>query len=147
MFLSVMAYLIIFWSIIFSLFKTFSGSIGYFAPEVIQKKEYGKSVDWYLLGVLFYELLTGIIPFYSTNNEEMFRIIQKDEVKIHKIISKEAAGLIKQLMEKNPDKRLGGAGRDALEIKEHPYFKDVNWNEIYEKKIKSPNFFDYTNFQ
>ncbi len=125
--------------------KTFCGSIGYTAPEIIQKKKYGKSVDWYLLGVLFYELLTGIIPFYSTNDEEMFRNIQRDELKIHKIISKEAAGLIKQLMEKNPDKRLGGAGRDALEIKEHPYFKDVNWNEIYEKKIKPPNFFDFKN--
>ena len=75
----------------------------------------------------------------------MFRNIQRNELKIHKIISKEAAGLIKQLMEKNPDKRLGGAGRDALEIKEHPYFKDVNWNEIYKKKIKPPNFFDFKN--
>ena len=50
---------------------------------------------------------------------------------------------MKRLLERNPNKRLGGCGRDAEEIKEHPYFKDVDWNKVFEKKIKPPNFIDY----
>ena len=56
---------------------------------------------------------------------------------------KEAAELLKRLLEKNPNKRLGGGGRDAEEIKEHPYFKDINWKNVYDKKIKPPNFLNY----
>ena len=78
----------------------------------------------------------------------MFRNIQRDELKIHKIISKEAAGLIKQLMEKNPDKR----------IKDQEVLAEMHWKlkniltlrmligmKYIKKKIKPPNFFDFKN--
>jgi serine/threonine protein kinase len=50
---------------------SFCGSIAYLAPEMIKRKGHGKSVDWYLLGVLVYEMLTGIPPFYSKNRKSM----------------------------------------------------------------------------
>jgi serine/threonine protein kinase len=47
--------------------KSFCGSIAYLAPEMLKRSGHGKSVDWYLLGVLFYEMLVGLPPFFNTN--------------------------------------------------------------------------------
>ena len=102
-----------------------------------------RNVDWYLLGVLFYEMLVGITPYFTTRKEDIFYNIEYGELRIPNFVSKEAAELLKRLLERNPNKRLGGCGRDAEEIKEHPYFKDVDWKKVYEKKIKPPNFIDY----
>ena len=125
--------------------KSFCGSIGYFAPEILLKQGYGKSVDWYSLGIIFYEMLFGTIPRFTFNKEEIIKNLKKVELNIPNFISKEAAELIKKLLDKNPNERLGGGGRDAMEIKENIYFKDVDWNKIYEKEIKPPNYLNYTN--
>ena len=125
--------------------KSFCGSIGYFAPEILLKQGYGKSVDWYSLGIIFYEMLFGTIPRFTFNKEEIIKNLKKVELNIPNFISKEAAELIKKLLDKNPNERLGGGGRDAMEIKENIYFKDVDWNKIYEKEIKPPNFLNYMN--
>ena len=124
--------------------QSFCGSIAYLAPEMLKKKGHTKAVDWYLLGVLFYEMLVGVTPYFTTRKEEIFYNIEFGDLKIPKFVSKEAAELLLRLLERNPAKRLGGGGRDALEIKEHPYFKDVDWKKIYEKKIKPPFFMNYT---
>lgn len=55
--------------------KSFCGSIAYLAPEMIEKKGHGKSIDWYLLGVLLYEMLVGIPPFYDDSKEQLFHNI------------------------------------------------------------------------
>ena len=54
---------------------TFCGSVAYFAPEILWNKPHGKALDWYLLGLIAYEMLTGRIPFYADNRNEMFRNI------------------------------------------------------------------------
>ena len=123
--------------------QSFCGSIAYLAPEMLKKQGHGKAVDWYLLGVLFYEMLVGMTPFFTTKKEDIFYNIEYGELKIPNFVSKEASELLKRLLERNPEKRLGGCGRDAAEIKEHPYFKDVDWKKVYDKKIKPPNFLDY----
>ena len=123
--------------------QSFCGSIAYLAPEMLKKKGHTKAVDWYLLGVLFYEMLVGVTPYFTTRKEEIFYNIEFGDLKIPNFVSKEAAELLLRLLERNPAKRLGGGGRDALEIKEHPYFKDVDWKKIYEKKIKPPFFMNY----
>ena len=123
--------------------QSFCGSIAYLAPEMLKKEGHGKAVDWYLLGVLFYEMLVGITPYFTTRKEDIFYNIEYGELKIPGFVSKEAEELLRRLLERNPNKRLGGMGRDALEIKEHPYFKDVDWKKMYEKKIKAPNFVNY----
>ena len=123
--------------------KSFCGSVAYLAPEMLKKQGHGKAVDWYLLGVLFYEMLVGITPYFTTRKEDLFYNIENAELKIPNFVTKDAADLLKKLLERNPTKRLGGSGRDAEEIKEHPYFKDVDWKKVYEKKIKVPNFVNY----
>ena len=123
--------------------QSFCGSIAYLAPEMLKKQGHGKAVDWYLLGVLFYEMLVGITPFFTLKKEDIFNNIENAELKIPDFVSKEASELLRRLLERNPNKRLGGSIKDAQEIKEHPYFKDVDWNKIYKKEIKPPIFMDY----
>ena len=123
--------------------QSFCGSIAYLAPEMIKRQGHGKAVDWYLLGVLFYEMLIGVTPFFTLKKEEIFHNIEYGELKIPDFVSKEAAELLKGLLERDPKKRLGGNIKDAEEIKEHPYFKDVNWDDVYNKKLKPPIFMNY----
>ena len=118
--------------------KSFCGSIAYLAPEMLQKKGHGKAVDWYLLGVLLYEMIIGVTPFFSNSKEQIFYNIENEKLVIPDYVSKEAADLIRKLLERNPNKRLGSSHADAEEIKKEPFFKDINWNDVYNKTIKAP---------
>jgi len=124
--------------------KSFCGSIAYLAPEMLKKEGHGKAVDWYLLGVLLYEMLIGIPPFFTEKREEIFYNIEYGELQIPKFISKNASCLLRDLLQKDPLKRLGGGIRDALEIKEHEYFKGVNWDDVYNKKVIPPKIKKYS---
>ena len=120
--------------------KSFCGSIAYLAPEMLNRSGHGKAVDWYLLGVLFYELLVGVPPYFITNQEQIFRNIQNAQLYIPPFISEKAANLIKSLLKRNPNERLGSK-RDVEEIKEHEYFADVDWQKVYERKYKPPQIY------
>ncbi len=117
--------------------KSFCGSIAYLAPEMLNRRGHGKAVDWYLLGVIFYEMLVGVPPFFTPNQEEIFRNIIQTEVYIPSFVSKKAQKLIKLLLKKNPEQRLG-AKKDMDELKENEYFSDIDWDKIYNKKCKPP---------
>ena len=117
--------------------KSFCGSIAYLAPEMLQRQGHGKAVDWYLLGVLFYEMLVGIPPFFTNSKEQIFKNISKGNLKIPNFVSKNAQRLIKLLLKKDPNKRLGSKG-DVEEIKNDEYFKDVDWEKVYNKEITPP---------
>ena len=125
--------------------SSFCGSIAYLAPEMLKKQGHGKAVDWYLLGVLLYEMLVGITPFFTNRKEDIFHNIEFEELKIPEFIKEDTASLLRGLLQKDPWKRLGGSNRDAEEIKEHPYFKDVNWDDVYNKRITPPPINVFTN--
>ena len=118
--------------------KSFCGSIAYLAPEMLQKKGHGKAVDWYLLGVLLYEMIIGVTPFFSNSKEQIFYNIENEKLVIPDFVSKEASDLIRKLLERDPSKRLGSSHLDAEEIKKEAFFKDINWNDVYNKTIKAP---------
>ena len=120
--------------------KSFCGSIAYLAPEMINRTGHGKAVDWYLLGVLFYELLVGVPPYFTSNQEQIFMNIKNAELYIPSFISNKAANLIKSLLKRNPNERLGSK-RDVEEVKEHEYFYDVDWQKVYERKYKPPQIY------
>ena len=87
-----------------------------------------KSIDWWSLGVLMYEMLYGYPPFYHTNKDRNYELILKAEIKFddnYIQISNECKDLISKLLDKNPETRLGGS-KDFLEIKMHPFFSSVN---------------------
>lgn len=132
--------------------KSDCGTPEYLAPEILFRLEHGKAVDWWTLGALLYEMMTGLPPFYTPDREELFNNIKHKELKYPIYIGQSAQSLLKGLLEKNPEKRLGCSASDAEEIKNHPWFNDVNWEAMLEKKIKAPfvpmlkNELDVSNF-
>ena len=118
--------------------QSFCGSIAYLAPEMVQRKGHGKSVDWYLLGVLIFEMLVGIPPFYSKKKEELFRNIVSQDLQVPFYMSAEVEDLLRRLLDRNPDKRIGAGTEDAEEIKRHPWFKEIDWGEAYARRLDVP---------
>jgi len=74
--------------------QSFCGSIAYLPPEMLSRSGHNKTVDWYLLGVLMYEMLVGIPPYFSTQREQLFENIQKGALKLPRSLSMEAQHLI-----------------------------------------------------
>ena len=89
-------------------------------------------------------MLVGIPPYSTDRKEDIFRNIKDAELNIPSFISSKASDLIKTLLEKEPKKRLGGGVEDANEIKSHPYFSDVNWDDVYHKRICPPKLKNYS---
>jgi serine/threonine protein kinase len=118
--------------------KSFCGSIAYLAPEMLRRVGHGKSVDWYLLGVLLYEMLVGTPPYFSGDKQELFNNIIGGPLKLPKSISTEAKNLMVALLNRNPTKRLGSGPEGALEIMRHPFFKNVDWDMVLHKQTNPP---------
>lgn len=74
--------------------KSFCGSLAYLAPEMLERKGHGKSVDWYLLGVLLYEMLVGKTPYYSTNKEMLLENIKNGDLYLPRDMSNQAKSIV-----------------------------------------------------
>mmetsp|Transcript_14130 Transcript_14130/g.26565 ORF Transcript_14130/g.26565 Transcript_14130/m.26565 type:complete len:650 (+) Transcript_14130:96-2045(+) len=117
--------------------RSFCGSVAYLAPEVLRRQGHGKAVDWYLLGVLFYEMLVGKPPYFSHNREELFHNIQCGKLKIPSSLTTEAKGLLIGLLQRDPKKRLG-SNQDAEEVKRHEFFSGVRWEQVMNRSLRPP---------
>jgi serine/threonine protein kinase len=96
---------------------------------MLKRTGHGKSVDWYLLGVLLYEMLVGIPPYYSNNKDQLYENIQNGPLKLPNFLSSEARSILIALMNRNPVKRLGAGHEDSDEIKRHAFFASINWDQ------------------
>ncbi|KAM9482958.1 serine/threonine-protein kinase N2 isoform 2-T2 [Clarias gariepinus] len=118
--------------------STFCGTPEFLAPEVLTETSYTRAVDWWGLGVLIFEMLVGESPFPGDDEEEVFDSIVNDEVRYPRFLSTEAISIMRRLLRRNPERRLGAGERDAEEVKKHPFFRNVDWSALLAKKIRPP---------
>ena len=129
--------------------NTFAGSAEYAAPEVITYEGHTFMCDWWSFGILIYELLYGNTPFYNVDKNRMYDLINTGSISFPKFIqiegenkprnykvSDDAKNLITKLLEKDPGTRLGRKG--LKEIKKHPFFSGISFDDLSKKKHKAP---------
>ncbi|PAA53901.1 hypothetical protein BOX15_Mlig015708g1, partial [Macrostomum lignano] len=121
--------------------STFCGTPDYIAPEILEEQQYDRSVDFWALGVLLYEMLAGQPPFEADNEDDLFESILKDEVVYPVWLSREAVSILKGFLVKRPSRRLGcdtAAGRERA-ILVHPFFHSrIDWEALEALRIEPP---------
>uniref|UniRef100_A0A3Q1JN83 G protein-coupled receptor kinase n=1 Tax=Anabas testudineus TaxID=64144 RepID=A0A3Q1JN83_ANATE len=118
------------------------GTVGYMAPEVIQNESYTFSPDWWGLGCLIFEMIQGQSPFRKrkerVKREEVDRRVREDQEEYSDKFSEEAKDICRQLLAKDPKERLGCQGRGAIEVKQHPIFRNINFKRLEANMLDPP---------
>ena len=119
-----------------------SGTPGYMAPEVLFSQIHTFAVDFYAVGVIAFEFMKGFRPYQGRDRKEIKEAILAKEIGIgpkslkYEGWSLEGGDFINRMIKRKVRKRLGFYGIN--EIKNHAWFRDINWNELLMKKLKSP---------
>ena len=116
--------------------KSFVGSPAYLAPEMLMRKGVGKSADIYGIGAVLYEMICGTPPFFSNNIKILYKNISQSKLMLHDYFSDELKDLLSQLLCRDPNKRIGVS--DKNELKNHEWFKDIDWDKLAKKQIDPP---------
>eukprot|EP00347_Sterkiella_histriomuscorum_P014911 403359044 len=115
---------------------SFCGSPEYISPEMLLRGIHTRMIDFYQLGALLYEMLTGLPPNYSENKELMYQQIMKESPEMPEYLSPHAISLLSGLLQKQPEKRIGFQ-HQFEELKSHDFYRSVNWPKIMRKDFES----------
>jgi len=125
--------------------RTYSmkGTLFCMAPEVILKRGHDAAADYWSLGVLLFEMITGSPPFYAADKQELKRQIlgiepHRSHVPLPPELSQNSRLLISQLLVRDPRTRLGARSQDLAMIKAHPFFNRLDWEKLLAKQLNSP---------
>jgi serum/glucocorticoid-regulated kinase 2 len=112
------------------------GTPEYMAPEVLAQSGHGFCVDYWGLGMIVYEMMTGLPPWYTTDRAQLFRRLKSAPLDIPSYFSVAAANCVSALLERNPRRRLGVSGiRTAME---HEFFRNISWRSLYSRRLEAP---------
>ncbi|KAI1743508.1 Pkinase-domain-containing protein [Xylaria scruposa] len=118
---------------------TLCGTPDYLAPEVVSNKGYNKSVDWWSLGILIYEMLCGYTPFWDSGSPmKIYENILRGKVKYPAYVHPDAQDLLERLITPDLTKRLGNLYGGPQDVKGHPWFSEVTWDRLSRKDIDAP---------
>ncbi|KAH9887470.1 Pkinase-domain-containing protein [Xylariomycetidae sp. FL2044] len=118
---------------------TLCGTPDYLAPEVVSNKGYNKSVDWWSLGILIYEMLCGYTPFWDSGSPmKIYENILRGKVKYPAYVHPDAQDLLEKLITPDLTKRLGNLYGGPQDVKSHPWFSEVTWDRLSRKDIDAP---------
>lgn len=116
--------------------KSMCGTPEYMAPEVLAQQGHGFCVDYWGLGMLVYEMMTGLPPWYTTDRTRLFRRLRSAPLDIPSYFSQPSANCVSALLERNPQRRLGVTGiRAAME---HEFFRSISWRALYGRRVDAP---------
>ncbi|ODM16116.1 cAMP-dependent protein kinase type 2 [Aspergillus cristatus] len=118
---------------------TLCGTPDYLAPEVVSSKGYNKSVDWWSLGILIFEMLCGFTPFWDSGSPvKIYENILRGKIKYPPYLHPDAVDLLSQLVTADLTKRLGNLHGGSEDVKRHPWFAEVTWDRLARKDIDAP---------
>lgn len=111
------------------------GTTEYMAPEILLSKGHNKNADWWSIGILLYEMLSGKPPFTHASRKKLQEKIIKEKLKLLPRLSSEAHSLLKGLLQKDPCQRLGSGPNGADGVKSHKWFRTINWKKLEAREL------------
>ena len=108
------------------------------ASQILLDKKYGRAVDWWAFGVLIYQMLLQQSPFRGEDEDEIYDAILADEPLYPIHMPRDSVSILQKLLTREPELRLGSGPTDAQEIMSHAFFRNINWDDIYHKRVAPP---------